>query len=291
MTVPTVERDLRRRPRVAFGDFDDDRVKEVVAQLLAEDVIDPVVVTDRTDLDVDFEIVQSSGEDQLTTLARVVARPDVDAGISGSISSSAAVIRAGIKGLAPSRLVTGCFIMRWDGAFTTFADCSVVPDPTDEQLAIIAGSAADLHWAATGIEPRVGMLSFSTNGSATHEAVAKVRRATDILRTDRPDLLVEGELQFDAAVDPAVGLRKFPGSSIAGRANVLIFPTLDAGNIAYKVAERIGGAHALGSFVLNLSKPWIDLSRGCSVEDLMDTARLVASLTTSTTLVKERLTP
>ena len=291
MTVPTVERNLRHRPRVAFGDFDDDRVKEVVAQLLAEDVIDPVVVTDRTDLDVDFEIVQSSGEDQLTTLARVVARPDVDAGISGSISSSAAVIRAGIKGLAPSRLVTGCFIMRWGGAFTTFADCSVVPDPTDKQLAIIAGSAADLHWAATGIEPRVGMLSFSTNGSATHEAVAKVRRATDILRTDRPDLLVEGELQFDAAVDPSVGLRKFPGSSIAGRANVLIFPTLDAGNIAYKVAERIGGAHALGSFVLNLSKPWIDLSRGCSVEDLMDTARLVASMTTSTTLVKERLTP
>jgi len=155
-----------------------------------------------------------------------------------------------------------------------FADCAVVPNPTEEQLADIAISTADNFSKLVGEEPLVAMLSFSTKGSAEHEMVDKVRNATQIVKKKRPDLKVDGELQFDAAVVEKVGKSKAPGSEIAGRANVLIFPDLNAGNIGYKIAQRLGGAEAIGPIVQGLRKPIFDLSRGCSVDDIVNTAAI-----------------
>jgi phosphate acetyltransferase len=265
--------------RVGFADASDDRVRAAVTALAAATTIDPILVGTRSDVSgmTGLEtILVEDGAPTLEALARLVRDGTVAAGVAGSLTSSPAVIRAGIRGLGTRGLVSGCFLMRRGRRTATFADCSVVPDPTAEQLVDIAEAAADFHRAATGETPLVGMLSFSTAGSAEHPHVHKVRQATALLRSARPDLDVDGEMQFDVAVDVGVGLRKLPGSSVAGRANVLVFPTLDAGNIAYKIAERVGGARALGSFVLNLTHPWVDLSRGCTTEDLIDTAQLVA---------------
>lgn len=267
--------------RIAFGDAHDPRVVSAAATLAQQSGIVPVLVGPLVGAPLPLGVEGVPVGDQvqpLAALAAYVLAGDADAGIAGSLSSSASVIRGGIRGLGAKGLVTGCFQVVHRGVGTTYADCSVVPDPSAEQLAQIAEAAADHHLLTTGELPRIAMLSFSTQGSAEHPAVYKVRRATELLQQKRPDLLAEGEMQFDVAVDAQVGQRKLPGSLVAGRANVLVFPTLDAGNIAYKVAERIGGARALGSFVLNLTKPWVDMSRGCSVEDLVDTTRLVVDL-------------
>ena len=206
-----------------------------------------------------------------------------DAGVAGSTSTSASVIRAGLIGLGTAKaggLVSGCFVMRRDGHTMTYADASVNPQPTPEQLVEIAASAADCHRRVTGDEPRVAMLSFSSYGSAEHPDVDKVRVAVELVKTKYPDLCVDGEMQFDAAIDPEIGQRKAPGSPVAGYANVLVFPDLDAGNIAYKITERLGGYKAIGSFVLGLSKPWVDLSRGCSSQDVVDVAEAAARMVT-----------
>jgi phosphate acetyltransferase len=265
--------------RVGFADVSDDRIRAAVASLTATTAIEPLLIGTREELHgmSGFDtMVVDDGVSPIDALAVAVRDGAAAAGVAGSLSSSPSVIRAGIRCLGTTGLVSGSFLMRRGRRTATFADCSVVPDPTADQLVDIAIAAADFHYAATGEIPRVGMLSFSTAGSAEHPHVLKVRSATALLRAARPDLDVDGEMQFDVAVDADVGLRKLPGSSVAGRANVLVFPTLDAGNIAYKIAERVGGARALGSFVLNLTHPWVDLSRGCTTVDLIDTVQLVA---------------
>jgi phosphate acetyltransferase len=152
----------------------------------------------------------------------------------------------------------------------------VVPNPDANQLADIAISTAVNHQKLTGEEPYVAMLSFSTKGSAKHELIDKVLEATEIVKQKRPDIKVDGELQFDAAVVNSIGKKKAPGSDVAGRANVLIFPDLQAGNIGYKIAQRMGKAEAVGPVVQGLKKPLFDLSRGCSVDDIVSTATIAA---------------
>lgn len=201
----------------------------------------------------------------------------VDGSVAGSFASTADVMKAGIQivGMpAGISIVSSFFLMIFPDKNYSFADCAVVPNPTEEQLADIAISTADNHKKLTGEEPRIAMLSFSTKGSAKHELADKVISATNIVSTKRPDLMVDGELQFDAAIIESIGKKKAPDSKVAGNANVLVFPDLNAGNIGYKIAQRLGGAEAVGPMVQGLNKPFFDLSRGCSVEDIVNTTAI-----------------
>lgn len=201
----------------------------------------------------------------------------VDGSVAGSFASTADVMKAGIQIIGMPEgisIVSSFFLMIFPDKNYSFADCAVVPNPTDEQLADIAISTADNHKKLTGEEPLVAMLSFSTKGSATHELADKVISATNIVKSKRPDLMVDGELQFDAAIIESIGKKKAPESKVAGKANVLVFPDLNAGNIGYKIAQRLGGAEAVGPMVQGLNKPFFDLSRGCSVEDIVNTTAI-----------------
>jgi phosphate acetyltransferase len=194
-----------------------------------------------------------------------------DGSVAGSLSTTGDVLRAAIQaiGLAEGiKVVSSFFLMIFPETVYSFADCAVVPEPDANQLTDIALSTAENHRKLTGDISRVAMLSFSTKGSASHPMVEKVQQATESIKRRKPDLLIDGELQFDTAVVPAVAERKAPGSPIGGNANVLIFPDLNAGNIGYKMAQRLAGAQAIGPIVQGLRKPAFDLSRGCSVDDI-----------------------
>lgn len=211
--------------------------------------------------------------------AMMVREGQADGCIAGSVSSTGDVLRAAIQCVGMPEgisIVSSFFLMIFPDVNYSFADCAVVPDPDASQLADIAISTADNHRKLTGEEAYVAMLSFSTKGSAKHELVNKVLDALRIVKEKRPDLKVDGELQFDAAVIDSIGKHKAPESDVAGKANVLVFPDLNAGNLGYKIAQRLGGAEAVGPIVQGLKKPLFDLSRGCSVDDIVNTSAIAA---------------
>jgi phosphate acetyltransferase len=229
-----------------------------------------------------YEQARETVEDVLYFGDLMVRRGDVDGCVAGAAHPTPDVLRAAIHCIGvdeDSALVSSFFLMILpDGRPVTFADCGVVPTPDAEQLASIGIDAAKSHKLLVGEEPRVAFLSFSTKGSAEHEAVTLVQEATERAKARRPDLQIDGELQFDAAFVPSVGERKAPGSKVAGNANVFVFPNLDAGNIGYKIAQRIGGAEAFGPILQGLKQPANDLSRGSDPEDIVNVVAITAIL-------------
>lgn len=224
-------------------------------------------------------------EDPLYLGVLLIKNKVADGEVAGALNATGDVLRPAfqiVKTLPGVSVVSGAFIMvmkdkQWgDDGVMVFADCAAHPNPTDKELAEIAVTTAKTARAIAGIEPRVAMLSFSTKGSAKHEMVDKVVSATRIAQDMDPDLKIDGELQADAAIVPEIGKSKAPGSDIAGRANVLVFPTLETGNIAYKLVQRLAGAEAIGPVMQGMAAPINDLSRGCSVDDIVNVVAITA---------------
>jgi len=217
--------------------------------------------------------------------AMLVDQGEADGMVTGATHFTADTLHAVLEciGKAPNQsLISSFFVMVLqdknfgeDGVLF-YADCGVIPNPTSEQLADIAVQTAESFRKLMGSEPRIAMLSFSTKTSAVHPDVDKVINATRIAKEKRPDLLLDGELQLDAALIPSIGERKSPGSLVAGKANVLIFPDLDAGNIGYKLTERLAHAQAFGPLLQGEAKAVNDLSRGCSIEDIVNVTAITA---------------
>ncbi|MFA6619247.1 MAG: phosphate acetyltransferase [Candidatus Neomarinimicrobiota bacterium] len=217
-----------------------------------------------------------------TFFAAMMLRMDrADVCISGALNPTAHVLRAGLQIV---KTAPGVSTMSSDMIMfspdkrppLSFADCAVNPNPTAEQLAEIALGTAETHKAIFNVEPVVAMLSFSTRGSAKHELVEKVQKAFKIAHKTAPGLKIDGEMQADAAIDKAVAMKKAPGSLVAGKANVLIFPDLNAGNIGYKLVQRFAGYEAIGPILQGMNKPIHDLSRGCSAEDIINLTAVAA---------------
>ncbi len=210
---------------------------------------------------------------------------DADGMVAGAINSTGNTLRPALQIIktAPGiSVVSSCFIMEipnkeyGDDGVMVFGDCAVIPNPTADELAAIAIASAKTGKELVGLSPKVAMLSFSTKGSASHELVTKVQEATKKVKELAPELNVDGELQADAALVESVGQLKSPGSPVAGHANVLVFPDLQAGNIGYKLVQRLAGAEAIGPIIQGLNKPVNDLSRGCSIEDIVSVVAITA---------------
>lgn len=303
----------RLAARIVFPEAEDSRILDAAHSLARDAIVRPVVVgrgapiagleyidatRDPRRERVARDLLQARGErglneeaawqlagDPLYLAADLVRHGDADGGVAGCARPTADVLRAALwlVGTRPGvRTVSSSFYMvvgdfRGLGAeVLTFTDCAVVPEPTVEQLAEIAMAAARERRLVVGDVPVVAFLSYSTKGSAEGPSVDRVRQAVELVRQRQPDLAVDGELQADAALLEGVGRRKAPGSAVVGRANVLVFPSLEAGNIAYKLVERLAAALAIGPIVQGLARPFNDLSRGAASDDIINTAAVTA---------------
>lgn len=251
--------------------------KEVYTQLLVEL---------RKKKGMTYEQASRLVEDPLYLACLMINAGDADGEIAGAQNTTGDVLRPALQIIKTSqgvRVVSGAFIIftqtpqYGENGTLLFADCAVMPNPTAEELASIAVASAQTMKSLVGVDPRIAMLSFSTKGSAEHEMIDKVREATRIANEIAPELQIDGELQADAALVPTVGASKAPGSTIAGKANVLVFPTLEAGNIGYKLVQRLGNAEAVGPVLQGMAAPVNDLSRGCSVEDIYNMVAITAN--------------
>lgn len=295
-------------PRVIFADGDDPRVRDACTGLLEAGISPVLLGTAHSGLpqEVDYVHLDGGPSDAVAKVLREVAdrrswdeakyrrcladpqyaaaamvrSGEGEAAVAGAATASSDVIRAALQviGLQGSTsLLSSCFMMELDdGRAVAFGDCAVVPSPDAAQLADIALGTSSTYRALTGDDPSVAMLSFSTHGSAIHPDVDLVREATQKVRSLRPDLEIDGDLQFDAAVVQSVGEQKCPDSAVAGHANVLVFPNLAAGNIGYKIAQRLGGAKAYGPILQGLAAPMNDLSRGCVAADVVNVGLISA---------------
>jgi phosphate acetyltransferase len=291
------ERARAIRPRVVFPEGDDPRVQEAARRVEREglgqvQLLDPrtthhaprtmvaLLRSRRPDKFPTDTAAAQALEHPLTRGACLVGINAADVMVGGAVFPSADTIRAALwaVGTAPGiATVSGAFYMVKDDRVLTFADCGVVPEPTAAQLADIAIASAQDRRRIVGDQPVVAFLSYSTHGSASGQRVARVQEAVDALRrrsTSPPGFVFDGELQVDAALDAQVAARKAAGSAVAGQANVLIFPDLDAGNIGYKLVQRLGGWTALGPILQGLARPIADLSRGATADDIVSTAAI-----------------
>lgn len=294
-------RAARRQARIVLPEGNDPRVRAAAERLEADGIARPILlgsggVDPATDprREAVARLLRSRkpgvvrddahalelAADRLRFGAGLVALGEADGCVAGAEHTTADVLRAALWAIGPAEgigLVSSAFYMVLpDERLLTFTDCAVVPSPTAEQLAAIAQAAVQDRGRLVGDSPRVAFLSYSTRGSAGGDAVAQVRAATEYFRRRMPGVVCDGELQADAALVPAVAARKAPGSPVAGEANVLVFPNLDAGNIAYKLVQRLAGATALGPLLQGLAQPMSDLSRGATVADVVEVAAMVA---------------